>query len=101
GSRPRSTFNTRLSGKEYAAACARQSEPWSAVQARLMGEAQLAVVPVRHGFPAEWAAEQDVFGPRVTRYPNLCDLVYRYEHATCLARGMAGPLARDETGPYR
>jgi hypothetical protein len=96
-----SSYNSRISGEAYLSALRRQSEPWETLLPRFLECSVQAIVPVGHGFPAEWGRWQDVYPPRVVRFPNLCDVVSRNEHALSLGAGMAGPLERDEAGPYR
>jgi hypothetical protein len=96
-----SSYNTRTSVEAYLAALRRQTEPWETLLPRFLECSVQAIVPVGHGFPAEWGRWQDVYPPRVVRFPNLCDVVYKNEHSLALAAEMAGPLQRDAAGPYR
>src|SRR5262249_52558049 len=75
--------------------------PWPSLLPRLVERSVQAVVPTGHGFPEEWADDQDIYPPRRAHFENLCDILYRYEHALTLAPGMTGPLAHDSEGNYR
>jgi hypothetical protein len=59
-----------------------------------------AVVPVGHGPPEEWQ-DFDVFSPKIVRFANIGDVVYRHEFSVCLSPNTIGPLERDTNGPYR
>jgi hypothetical protein len=94
-------FKIRLTRRELEAAIWAQRRQWPGALSGLAGRSVQAVVPVGHDFPEEWREGRDVYAPRRVHFENICDVLYRNEPAISLAPGMAGPLGRDNEGPYR
>jgi hypothetical protein len=94
-------FNSRRSNEELLAVYRSEDRPWAELVPQFLVRSRQAVVPLRHGYPAEWGAWPDVVAPRVRRFPNLCDVAYRSELAVTWEGECLGPLSRDKHGAYR
>lgn len=98
---PRSHFNTRLTEAALQTAQRQQNQPWAKLEPSLIKRSEQAVVPVGNGYPAEWQASKDVYAPKIKRFTNICDVIYRNEYAVTLASEMTSSLKQDANGTYR
>jgi hypothetical protein len=72
---------------------------WSSTYDRLLQDTRVAIVPVSGTYPAEWGRWPSLWGPRGSRFPNLCDVIERVRPA--FAVDLDQPSSgEDEFGPY-
>ena len=96
-----SGWYTKLSEPQLSAIAAQEETPWNEVYPKFLAESEISLVPVRRGWPVEWDARSDIFGPLTIEYPNIADTIYRRRLSVTPPSAGLGPLAEDETGPYR
>jgi hypothetical protein len=72
---------------------------WPSTYDRLLQDTRVAIVPVSGAYPAEWGRWPSLWGPRGSRFPNLCDVIERVRPA--FAVDLDQPSSgEDEFGPY-
>lgn len=96
-----SSFNTRLTKKEFLDFQQQESKPWPSLEAELIEHSAQAVVPVGNAFPKEWGAIKDIYTPRKKSFPNICDVIYRNEYALILPTEITSTLKKDSKGWFR
>lgn len=97
----KANYNTRLSEEVLSKEQLAQSRRWIDLVPQLIRRSEQAVVPVGAGFPIEWSSSQDVYAPRIKRFANICDVVYRNQYVVTLEQNKISSLKKDVVGTYR
>lgn len=96
-----SKYNTRLSLDEFINRYQQQNLAWFVLQPQLIAKTEQAVVPNDADYPVEWSSNRDVFAPQITRFPNICDVIYRNTYAVTLENNMVSSIMNDVAGHFR
>lgn len=94
-------FNTKIPRERFQTTLQQESQPWPMLSQQLIKLSQQAVVAVNNGYPIEWLNTKDVYAPRITRFANICDVVYRNDYVVTLPKAMTSSLQKDLKGQYR
>lgn len=94
-------YNTRLLAGNLFVFQQRENIPWDKIEAKLVNNSEQAVVSLNNSYPIEWASTKDVFPSQIKRFPNICNVVYRYRYAVILPDTMVAPLKLDKQGSFR
>lgn len=93
--------NTRLTEKELLAVQEREGKPWYKVEPFLISRSAQAVIPIDGDYPIEWQDSKDVFAPRIKKFPNICEVIYRNNYVVTLPKEIVSSLQSDSNGIFR